>query len=114
MFRGELWAHCASLSLGSHHFLKQAGKNLKNQSLFQRAIEVGVFIICWINYSECVRSFFFLVRGQTWSFISVKEDIKERGCTVMESHGPVSPGLLVSIHSHMVFSTWAFYSAISL
>lgn len=77
MFRGELWAHCASLSLGSHHFLKQAGKNLKNQSPFQRAIEVGVFIICWINYSECVRSFFFLVRGQTWSFISPKADIKE-------------------------------------
>lgn len=45
MFGGELWAHCASLSPGSHYFLKQAGKNLKNQYPFQRPIEVRVFII---------------------------------------------------------------------
>ena len=77
MFGGELWAHCASLSPGSHYFLKQAGKNLKNQYPFQRAIEVRVFIICRKNYSECVRSFFFLVRGQMWTFISRKEEIKQ-------------------------------------
>lgn len=47
MFVGELWAHCASLSPTSHYFLKQAGKNLKNQDPFQKAIEVTVFIICW-------------------------------------------------------------------
>ena len=46
MFSSELWAHCALLSPGSHYFLKQAGKNLKNQYPFQRAIEVRVFIIC--------------------------------------------------------------------
>lgn len=46
MFCCELWTHCAALSPGSHYFLKQAGKNLKNQYPFQRAIEVRVFIIC--------------------------------------------------------------------
>lgn len=104
MFSGELWAHCASLSPGSHYFLKQAGKNLKNQYPFQRAIEVRVFIICRRNYSECVRSFFFSVRGQTWRFISEGGEITRGGnvrcnrftcCRVTRS--------ACSIHPRMIF-----------
>lgn len=57
LFRSELQTHCTSLSAGSHYFLKQTGKNLKNRYPFQRSVQGNICIIIG-NCSEWTMELF--------------------------------------------------------
>lgn len=57
LFRSELQTHCTSLSAGSHYFLKQTGKNLKNRYPFQRSVQGNICIIIG-NCSEWIMELF--------------------------------------------------------